>query len=133
MTKGEMIKVLSDDFGADEKVLNRMKKEEVQTVYDELTAKVAFIVPATVERKESKRGRKVKEMPGMKAMVANWDRLEVDATYPLPDYDGQNVHADLALARHHFKKYASASDLKPGQDYTIEGHDTYGATITRKR
>lgn len=133
MTKAEMIKELAADFGADEKALNRMKKEDVQKVYDELTAKVEFVLPPKVERKESKRGRKVKEFPGMMAMVANWERLDVDGTYPLPDFEGRNYHPDLALARHHFKKYASKVNLRPGVDYTIEGHDEFGATITKKK
>lgn len=84
-----------------------------------------------VERKASKRGRKSVEKAGMKAMVEAWATLEVGATYPLPDYSDGNDHAKLTLARHHFKKYASSADLRAGVDYTIEGHDEYGATVTR--
>lgn len=85
-----------------------------------------------VERKVSKRGRKSIDKPGMRALVEGWAKMtKPGKTYPLPDFDGENEHSALTLARHHFKKYAVPAGLAAGVDYTIEGHDEYGATITR--
>lgn len=92
-----------------------------------------FAIPAKVERKKSKRGRPVKEMPGMDALAANWAQLEIGATYPLPNHEGDDSHSDVTLSRYHFRKRANQVGIVPGQDYTIEAHEEFGATITRKR
>lgn len=95
-----------------------------------------LVIPFTivkVERKQSKRGRPTKAMPGMDALAANWESLEVGATYPLPNHEGDDSHSDVTLSRYHFKKRAVQVGLTPGEDYSIESHDVYGATITRKK
>lgn len=85
-----------------------------------------------VERKVSKRGRKAIAKPGMIALVENWKKVKPGTTIVLPDFvPGDDPHAALTLARHHFKKYAVPAGLSAGVDYTIEGHDDHGATITR--
>ena len=89
--------------------------------------------PVKVERKKSKRGRPVREMPGMDDMIQNWDQYEVEGTYPLPDHEGNDSHSDVTLSRYHFRKRANKIGLVPGQDFTIESHPDCGATITKLR
>lgn len=95
----------------------------------------AAVLPPVVERKASRKGRKALAKPGMLALVNAWDKFGVGETRILPDFegDGEN-HADLTLARYHFReKAAKSANLKAGVDYTIEGHPEHGATITRLR
>lgn len=112
--------------------LNKMSKDDVTALYEQ-EREPKFALPAPVQKKKSKRGRPTKDMPGMRLLVANWDQLEVGEAYPLPDYEGEDDHGPLTLARHHFKKYAEPAGLKAGSDYSIEGHPEVGATITRKK
>lgn len=85
-----------------------------------------------VERKASKRGRKALVKPGMIALVENWGKIKVNQTIILPDFvPGEDLHAAVTLARHHFNKYANPANLKAGVDFCIESHDEFGATITR--
>ena len=86
-----------------------------------------------VERKESRKGRKPAEKPGMDLLISNWANFPVGVTIALPDASGTDDHAKVTLDRHHFKVRAGRIGLIPGQDYTIEAHPDFGATITRKR
>ena len=67
----------------------------------------------------------------MAAMVANWQAFPVGATTVLPDGPETSNHADVTLARYHFRKYAGKAGLTPGLDYTIEADADHMAVITR--
>lgn len=91
-----------------------------------------FAIPAKVERKASKRGRPVKQMPGLDALIANWDSLEIGEAYPIPGHDGDDSHPAVTLTRYHVKRRAIPAGYRPGIDYTVESHPEVGAVIIRK-